>query len=376
VPESALLFDVLVLHGATPLRSLSAFVVVPKDSEEKAIFERVRTCLMVEHNEHDGRAYCASCGAQLATTEPSCRRCGAKQFSIESLAAELENLESRVERRVEKLAALQESVVTTASFKGAIKRLFTKPVELMPAKAPTFRYVLFRNRLWTTKELLSPEEWDALVRDYDERKYARLQGAKERLKESTAPSERRGRRGGKRAVVSGPSYQTAPLTHYHDSFRKQADAVFEEMCALFGQRAKRHRGSYSVLAKASAEAVAKIVIYQRGMGRENGVFPILEDGVYFLTRIGAGSEPRMWEAKTIRSTDRDQPLDAGATIGIAPRHEKRFAYFRIADTPTRGVRVPGGSPLAVESPSSEAKGQISKLKNWGGSPRATWQEGL
>jgi hypothetical protein len=242
----------------------------------------------------------------------------------------------------------------TASFKGAIERVLTRPVDFMPAKAPTFRYVLFRNRIWATKELLAPEEWDALVRDYDEKKYARLQGAMERFRESTEPSERRGRRGGRSAIVSGPSYQTAPLTHYHDSFRKQADAIFEEMRALFGQRAKRYKGSYSVLAKASTETVAKIVIYQRGMGRENGVFPILEDGVYFLTRIGAGSEPRMWEAKTIRSTDRDQPLDAGAMIGIAPRHEKRFAYFRIADTPTRGVRVPCGAPPAVEPPSSRS----------------------
>jgi len=63
------------------------------------------------------------------------------------------------------------------------------------------------------------------------------------------------------------------------------------------------------------------------MGRENGVFPILEDGVYFLTRIDAGPEPPIWEAKTIRSANLDQSIDAGATIGIAPRHEKRFAYF-------------------------------------------------
>jgi len=156
VPESALLFDVLVFQGANPLRSLSAFVVVPKDLEEKAVFERLRTCLMVERNHREGRAFCTNCGAQVATTDPSCRRCGAKQFSIESLAAELENLESRVERQVKKLAVLQESVLTTRSFKGAEERLLTRPVDLTLAKATTLNYVLFRNRVWDDQGIPVP----------------------------------------------------------------------------------------------------------------------------------------------------------------------------------------------------------------------------
>ena len=75
----------------------------------------------------------------------------------------------------------------TASFKNAVTRLLTPPVDLIPAKASTFKYVLFRNRIWTTKEFLSPEEWNALVREYDERKRARLQGVVQRFEAAPRP---------------------------------------------------------------------------------------------------------------------------------------------------------------------------------------------
>jgi hypothetical protein len=202
VPELALLFEVLVDNGANPLRSF-ALVLVPNGLEERAIFEGLRTCLTVEQNDREGRAYCTNCGAQIMTTEPSCRRCGAKQFSIESLAADLESLELRAELKVKKLSALQESVMMTTSFKGAVECLLTRPVDLMPAKASTSHYVLFRKRIWTTKEFLSPEEWDALVQDYDERKDARLQGVVERYTNKHVPISERG--GPKMAEVQVPS---------------------------------------------------------------------------------------------------------------------------------------------------------------------------
>jgi hypothetical protein len=47
---------------------------------------------------------------------------------------------------------------------------------------------------------------------------------------------------------------------------------FEEMRALFGQRAKRYKGSYSILAETSAETVAKIVVYQQGVTSRD-IFP-------------------------------------------------------------------------------------------------------
>jgi hypothetical protein len=304
-------------------------VLVPNGLEETAIFKRFRTCLADERNVREGRAYCTNCGGSITTAEPSCPRCGAGQFSLESLAAERENLHLRVEHRVKKLSGLQESVMATRSFKSAQERLLTRPVDLMPARAATLNYVLFRNRVWTTKEFLSTEEWDALVRDYDDRKAARLHGVVERFKGIAVPVECGGL--GRPAISPGPSYQTAPLTHYNASFRKQADAIFEEMRALIGQRAKRYKGSYSILAKTSADTVAKIIIYQRGLGRENGVWPVLEDGVYVLVRTDGEAEPMIWQAETIRSAGLGRPLDPDVTIGIAPRHERRFAYLRIAD---------------------------------------------
>ena len=327
--ESSLLFEVLVDYGAKPLRSLTAFVLVPNDLEERAIFERLRTCLADERNDCEGRTYCTKCGAEITTRETSCSRCGAQQFSVESLAAELESLHLRTELKMKTLFALQESVMMTASFRGAIERLLARPVHLMPAKASTFQYVLLRDRVWTAREFLSPEEWDALVRNYHDRTNARLQSVVRRCKGNTEPSECDGIT--RSAIASVPSYQTAPLTHYRAPFRKQADIVFEELHALVGQRAKRYKGSYSILAKTGAKTVAKIIIYQRGLGRENGVWPAIEDGVYILVRAKGEVEPLIWEAETIRSTISAQVLDTDATIGIAPKREQRFAYFRVAE---------------------------------------------
>ena len=312
------------------LSSLTAFLLAPNGLEEKESFERFRTCLAVERNRHEGRAYCASCGASTTATEPSCSRCGAQQFSFVSLAAKLDSLHLRIEHEVKKLSAVQESVMATTSFNSAIERILTRPVDLMPAKASTLNYVLFRNRVWTTREFLSPEEWDALVRDRDDRRAARLKSVIERSSRISVPGECGSIE--RPAVSSGPSYQTAPLTHYDASFRKQAGAVFEEMRALFGRRAKRYKGSYSILAKTTAETVAKIIIYQRGLGRENGVWPVLEDGVYVLVQANGEAEPLIWQAETLRSAGFGRTLDPDVTLGIAPRHERRFAYLRIADT--------------------------------------------
>lgn len=229
-PESSLLFHVVVYHGAAPLSSLYAFLLAPNGPEEKHSFERFRTCLAVERNRREGRAYCASCGASTTTSEPACSRCGVRQFSLEPFAASLDSIHLRIEHEVKKLSAVQESVMATTSFRSATEHLLARPVDLMPARASTLKYVLFRNRVWTTREFLSPEEWDALVRDYDDRKAARLQAVVVRFKRDAAPGERGGVRS--RAVSSGPSYQTAPLTHYDASFRKQAETVFEECAPL------------------------------------------------------------------------------------------------------------------------------------------------
>jgi len=178
--DSAVFFNVLVHHGAKLLRSSTRFVLVPNDLEEKAIVEQLRTCLADKRNNRAGRVYCTNCGAKTDITKASCSRCGAKQFSIEFFAAQMDHFYLQVERQAKKLFALQESVKATRCFRQATNGLLKGPVSLISSKASIFNYVLFRNRIWTTKEFLSPKEWNALVRDHDERKEARLHSVVDR----------------------------------------------------------------------------------------------------------------------------------------------------------------------------------------------------
>ena len=106
VPESALLFRVLVYNASNHLRSRTAFVLVPSDLDETAIFERLRICLKVQRYDREGRAYCTNCGAKITTAERSCSRCGAAQLSIQSVGPELESLELRARLQAKILCAL------------------------------------------------------------------------------------------------------------------------------------------------------------------------------------------------------------------------------------------------------------------------------
>jgi hypothetical protein len=64
----------------------------------------------------------------------------------------------------------------------------------------------------------------------------------------------------------------------------------------------------------SDATAAKIVIHEDGKGKVNGSDPFLVDGVCVLIRV--------------------QNADAQRTIGVAPKHDERFAYFRLADDQT------------------------------------------
>ena len=75
-------------------------------------------------------------------------------------------------------------------------------------------------------------------------------------------------------------------------------------------RAKEFKGSFSVIAASSDATAAKIVIYEAGKGKVNGHDPQLADGIYLLLRVHG---------------------TVGRTIGVAPMHHERFAYFRLHD---------------------------------------------
>jgi hypothetical protein len=107
------------------------------------------------------------------------------------------------------------------------------------------------------------------------------------------------------------SYQTVPLVDYSPALQRRAAALFRLVVERVGAaRAREHKGSFSVLAAASGATAAKIMIYEAGKGKINGHDPQLADGIYILIRV-YGS--------------------VGRTIGIAPMHHERFAYFRLHD---------------------------------------------
>lgn len=110
--------------------------------------------------------------------------------------------------------------------------------------------------------------------------------------------------------VSGfPSYQTAPLVEYRPEFQALAEELFGKTAALVGGGAsEKHKGSYSFRARNGSTA-AKVIIYERQRGKENGAFPMLQDGIYVLLR-----------------TQRSVPN----TLGVAPEHEERFYYRRVS----------------------------------------------
>jgi len=107
------------------------------------------------------------------------------------------------------------------------------------------------------------------------------------------------------------SYQTAPLVDYSPAFRERAAALFRLVAERVGAaRAKEFKGSFSMIAASSDATAAKIVIYEAGKGKINGHDPRLLDGIYVLIRVHG---------------------TAGRTIGVAPMHHERFAYFRLHD---------------------------------------------
>jgi hypothetical protein len=107
------------------------------------------------------------------------------------------------------------------------------------------------------------------------------------------------------------SYQTAPLADYDAALRGRALDLFHRVEKRAPAKAREHKGSFSLLASASDATAAKILVYEAGKGKMNGHDPQLADGVYVLIRV---------------------PADAiGRTLGVAPNHHERFAYFRLAD---------------------------------------------
>ena len=183
---------------------------------------------------------------------------------------------------------------------------------------------------------MSDEEFEALTQDDLDRKQARKQSAVERQKGIVKPTEPR------RFVTedgdADPSYQTAPLEDYRASLRAQSAALFDEIKKSVDHRAVLRDGSYSVESKRHVIA-AKIVMYQRGLAsaKESGAFPALQDGIYVLVRTEGRAGTAIWNSGIVQDLGFAQRLNRDATVGIAPNHKKRFAYFEVTDGEDRNL---------------------------------------
>jgi len=95
--------------------------------------------------------------------------------------------------------------------------------------------------------------------------------------------------------------------------------------------AKQYKGSYGILSRSSGVTAAKIVIYQPNLGHENGVLPFLKDGIYVLVRTGEEAGQAIWKSSIVQLLDFAERLSPDSTVGIAPMHDRRFAYFEVTD---------------------------------------------
>jgi hypothetical protein len=126
-----------------------------------------------------------------------------------------------------------------------------------------------------------------------------------------------------------PSYQTVSLAKYSPEFVKLATKVFEHVAHQVGHaRARRYKGSFSVRASSGPQTAAKVLIYESNLGTRCGNWPDLRDGVYVLIRVNGEIGDSIW-VNLNKRPDLTRKIDRNNTIGVAPKHQERFAYFRV-----------------------------------------------
>jgi len=125
------------------------------------------------------------------------------------------------------------------------------------------------------------------------------------------------------------SYQTAPLDRYSSPRLALAEELFDLLSALVPRKARRYKGSYSILGSSSGETAAKIILYETGLGKTNGPLQLV-DGVYVLVRANGCAGESIWkhDHKWLPQSLRAR-LNRAITIGVAPKHDERFYYFLI-----------------------------------------------
>jgi hypothetical protein len=77
--------------------------------------------------------------------------------------------------------------------------------------------------------------------------------------------------------------------------------------------------------------MAKIIIFEDGLGRRNGEWADLSDGVYVLLRADFRGD-QIWTVMLPNCpAGLRNRFDRECSLGVAPNHGERFAYTRITD---------------------------------------------
>ena len=126
-----------------------------------------------------------------------------------------------------------------------------------------------------------------------------------------------------------PTYKTAPLVEYEQSFQDVAAEIYGLVPAKSG--GKVEKGSYSFrLSPHSHETTAKIVIYEKHLGVAMlGELPLRHDGVYMLVRINGTCADALWNEISWLARGFSERLTRSEGIAIAPHHNETFAFFPV-----------------------------------------------
>jgi hypothetical protein len=119
------------------------------------------------------------------------------------------------------------------------------------------------------------------------------------------------------------TYQTAPLTDYLPEFQTRAWKLFGKIRQSVGEnKTKAYKGSFSVVSAVAHQTIAKIIIFENGLGKAHGDFRDFADGVYLLVRVSEAVGERIWSA----NPDSLRWMDRESMIGVGHNHTEAFAY--------------------------------------------------
>jgi len=133
-------------------------------------------------------------------------------------------------------------------------------------------------------------------------------------------------------------YQTKEATRYSGEVYRRAARLFQLVHDLMPPESaeghcKIRKGSYSFIAKNTDETSAKIVMYQRGIGRWIvGNEPDWSDGVYIWIRANDESGQAFESAAQDPNFRHRWVLSRivpDSAVSVAPHPEEHFYYFRL-----------------------------------------------